>query len=68
MNIRPLRQAAGLSQAAVAEKLNVAQQTVAKWESGTILPNAEKLPALADLLGCTIDALYGRGGDHENTD
>ena len=30
------------------------------WENGSILPNAAKLPELADALGCSIDALYGR--------
>ena len=30
------------------------------WEVGMARPSAEKLPLLADLLRCSIDALYGR--------
>ncbi|MBS5149716.1 MAG: helix-turn-helix transcriptional regulator [Butyricicoccus pullicaecorum] len=34
--------------------------TIAKWETGSAFPRAEKLPLIANALGCTIDELYGR--------
>ena len=58
--LRNIRQANGLTQTELAEQMGVTQSLVAMWERGAVLPSAEKLPRLADLLGCTIDALYGR--------
>lgn len=67
VHIREMREAAGLSQADVMRAMNVDSAAVCRWESGQSLPRADKLPLLADLFGCTIDALYGReppeGGD-----
>lgn len=60
MKIKELRQAAGLSQAELAEQVKVNQTAVSQWERGTSLPACDKLPELADVLGCTIDALFGR--------
>lgn len=57
MNIKKAREKAGLTQKDVAEQLGVGQSTVAMWESQVSLPRAGKLPALAKLLGCTIDEL-----------
>lgn len=39
--------------------IGVTTQAVSKWERGGT-PDAEVLPALADALGVSIDALYGR--------
>ena len=30
------------------------------------MPRAEQLPKLADLLGCTIDTLFGREEQHDD--
>ena len=60
MKIKELRIAAGLSQADVVRAMGVDQAAVFRWENGQAMPRADKLPALADLLGCTIDALFGR--------
>lgn len=60
MNIKELRLAAKLSQQAVADHLDVDRTTVTCWENGTSMPRADLLPKLADLLNCTIDALFGR--------
>ena len=49
-----------MTQAELAKRLGVAQQTVAAWESGRAMPAADKLVALADVLGVTTDALLGR--------
>ena len=60
MNIKELRIAAGLRQVDLAEKMGVTQSTVCSWETGAAMPQASLLPKLADVLGCTIDALFGR--------
>lgn len=58
---KELRQAVGATQSQIAEKLNVAQSTVATWEiNENSYPRAEILPVLADLLHCSIDELFGR--------
>ena len=60
MRIKEIREAAGLTRIQVADRLGVTVVAVRKWETGLAMPNADKQPAQADLLGCTIDALYGR--------
>ena len=66
MLIKRMREAAGLSQADIARAMNVDSAAVCRWESGRAMPRADKLPLLAGLLGCTIDALYGREDQEEN--
>lgn len=61
--IRAARRAAQLSQAELAESLNIASSAVAQWESvnGTT-PRIEKFPALASAMGVSVDwLLTGRG-------
>ena len=65
MRIRELMQLRGLQGVQVAAALNVSNNAVSKWVNGHAYPSADKLPALAELLGCTIDALYGRAGPGE---
>lgn len=60
MRIKEYREALGLSQLELAQRMNVCQSAVFRWEAGQTDPMAEKLPLLADLFGCSIDALYGR--------
>lgn len=52
--LKSLRESAGLTQEAVAAKLNIQRTTVSMWESGDAKPRANKLPALAALYNCTI--------------
>ncbi len=59
--LKELRQKCGYTQIILAEKMGVSQSSLAGWETGDSFPAAEKLPKLADILGCTIDQLYGRG-------
>jgi transcriptional regulator with XRE-family HTH domain len=56
--IRQARRAAKLSQASLADTLEVASSAVAQWESpnGTT-PRIEKFPALADAVGVSVDWL-----------
>ncbi len=51
------RKAAGLTQADVAAKLNVSRQAVSRWESGQSKPSTERLLALGELYGVSIDQL-----------
>lgn len=57
MNIKNIREQAGLTQAEVAKALNVGQSAVAAWETGQSLPRADKLLDIAKLLNCTIEEL-----------
>ena len=56
-NLSLLRRRAGYTQESLAEALEVSRQAVSKWESGQTMPEADKLVALAELLGCTLDQL-----------
>ena len=55
--LRQLRRAKGLSQEALAEKLGLSRQAVAKWESGASRPSTENLLALAGIFGVSLDEL-----------
>ncbi len=55
--IAELRHAAGLTQAALAKKLNVSDKTVSKWESGLGYPEITQFPILAALFGVSVDYL-----------
>ena len=59
--IAELRRERGLTQEQLGQPLGVSAQAVSKWEKGGA-PDVELLPALADRLGVTIDALFGREG------
>lgn len=54
------RKQLGLSQEALAEKIQVSRQAVSKWETGEAMPDMTKLIALADALEMTLDDLCGR--------
>nr|MBR4280459.1 helix-turn-helix transcriptional regulator [Clostridia bacterium] len=61
-NIRALRVQKGLTQEQVAARLGVSYQAVSKWETAANTPDISLLPALAELFGVTIDALFSREG------
>ena len=61
--LKELRIEKGLTQNALAEKLNVTQQTYSDYETGKTNPNVETLIMLADILECSIDYLVGRTDD-----
>ena len=67
-NVRCLRERAGLSQSCLAGLLGVSQQAVGKWERGESDPKWDMAPKIADVFGCTIDALYGREPPQEPPD
>ena len=57
MNIKNIREKKGITQQELATSLGVSQSTVAMWETNNSLPRTDKLPAIAKVLGCTIDEL-----------
>lgn len=65
--MKNLRKSVKLTQEAVAERLNVSRQTVAKWESGESLPDIDSCVALAKLYGVTLDELvmYAKNPEEE---
>ena len=52
-----LRKASGLSQEELGDKLNVARQTISKWELGETTPEMDKLEELSNLFEISIDEL-----------
>lgn len=66
MKIREFRTKKGLTQEELGQLVGVTTQAVSKWERGGA-PDAEILPRIADALGVSVDALFGRapGGSLE---
>ena len=56
-NLIKLRQASGMTQAELGEKLNYSDKTVSKWERGESVPDVYVLSQLAELYGLTVDDL-----------
>lgn len=56
-NLQYIRTAKQLTQEQLAEKLGVSRQSVSKWESDAMMPELDKLLALCELAGCTLDSL-----------
>ena len=55
--LQSLRQRAGMSQDALAERLQVSRQAVSRWERDETMPETDKVVALADIFGVTTDYL-----------
>lgn len=65
IHIARYRKAAGLTQEELGQAVGVSTQAVSRWECGGA-PDVALLPSIADRLGVSIDALFGRevgGGD-----
>ncbi len=52
-----LRKANGMTQADLAEKLNVSDKTISRWERDDSAPDLSVLPVLAEIFGVTCDEL-----------
>lgn len=52
-----LRKAHGYTQQEVADKLNISNKTVSKWERDEGCPEIMMLPAIAELYGVTVDEI-----------
>ncbi len=52
-----LRKQSGLSQEELAEKLNVSRQAISKWETGTSIPESDKLISISNFFEVSLDYL-----------
>ena len=59
--IKTLRSERGLSQEALAARLEISRQAVAKWESGQSRPSTANLLALCGVFGVPLDTLVPGG-------
>lgn len=57
LNISTLRKRLGLTQEALAQKLNVSNKTISKWENGQGYPEITQFPVLAKIFGVSVDYL-----------
>ena len=55
--IAALRKANGLTQMQLAEKLNVSDKAVSRWERDETAPDISLIPVIADIFGVTCDEL-----------
>ena len=55
--IAVLRKANGLTQRELAEKLNVSDKAVSRWERDECAPDLTLIPVLAEIFGVTSDEL-----------
>ena len=60
--VKRLREAGGLTQAELAERIGVSSKTVSKWETGKGLPDISLLQPLAGALGISLIELMN--GEH----
>lgn len=60
LRIKELREHAGVPQQYLADHLQVSRMAISAWETGKAMPAADKLPKLAQLLGVTIEGLFGK--------
>lgn len=61
-----LRKGKGLSQEALAEKLNTSRQAISKWENGQGYPETEKLLMIGNIFGVSMDYLLKNASETKN--
>ncbi len=54
-----LRTAQGITQAKLAEVLEVSDKVISKWENGASMPDLNMLVSLANFYGVSTDSLLG---------
>ena len=57
--LKALRKQVKLTQAQIAEKLDISQQAYASWERGVKKPTQENLVKIAQVLNVSVDYLVG---------
>lgn len=57
MGFRSARKKAGLSTVKASKLLDVSRETLWMWESGKVMPRANRLSEIAKLYGVTVDEL-----------
>ena len=61
--LKTLRKQVKLTQAQIAEKLNISQQAYASWERGVKKPTQENLVKISQILNVTVDYLVGNSDE-----
>ena len=67
MRICELMEQRGIQRIQLADAMGVSPSCITKWVQGTALPSADKLPRLAAILQCSIDAPFGLAVCSEET-
>lgn len=62
------RKVLGMTQRELAEKLNVSDKTLSRWETGKQIPDALMIPQIADALEMTINEIYGAEDEESEND
>ena len=65
-SIRYLRERRHLTQRELAERLNVSDKTISKWEKNLSVPDADTLIRLAEILEVSVSELLGTKIENEN--
>lgn len=60
------RRARGLTQAKLAEMIDLEQEAISRWERGTRVPTLHRLQQLSDALDCSVDQLLQRGSKRQD--
>lgn len=61
-----LRKGLRLSQKDLAEKLNISNKAISKWENGAAKPGIEKLKALSNIFGVSVDEIINNFNPKED--
>ena len=64
--ISSLRKEKGMTQNELAEKMNVTDKAVSKWERNLSCPDVNSIPKLAETLGTTVEELLNAQPKKEN--
>ena len=59
-NLAELRRAHGLTQSALAEKLNYSDKAISRWEHAETLPDIETLCRICDIYGVSFEYLLNK--------
>ena len=56
--IQEKRKEKGITQSELAEKLNITERAISKWENGICMPDVGTIPELCEILNITINDLF----------
>ena len=65
--ISSLRKKKGMTQNDLAEKMNVTDKAVSKWERNLSYPDVNSIPKLAEILGTTVEELLNAQSKKDNS-
>ena len=65
--ISSLRKEKGMTQNDLAEKMNVTDKAVSKWERNLSCPDVNSIPKLAEILGTSVEELLNAQSKQDNS-